>query len=379
MHFCSYFQQIFVVSHQPKRAQKDCLNCGAHVEERYCPICGQENIVTKQSAAALFKHFLYDIFHFDGKFFETLKDLFLRPGSIAKEYVQGRRGSYLDPIRMYLFTSALFFLIFFAVVKPGAGINITGQVLMNKTKRFDVASMVHRQMLQSPADTFLQVQLRYLLDTAYRVSLIDTTSNYFRRRQKDLKKATLVPIRINDTMYYIRPEKRKPDTLEGAKDSSLVQGKIAARWEAYKLKYGDDNHAMLTDFSDAFIHKFPYLLFLSLPVFALILKLLYRRRKAFVYSDHAVFTLYHYIFSFFVLLFMFGLGSLEGRTKWSIFQWLIFGLMLLWAVYLYKGLRRFYGQGRLKTIGKFLLLNIFGFIAFVALLLLFLLFTVYQV
>ncbi|MGV3656323.1 MAG: DUF3667 domain-containing protein [Chitinophagaceae bacterium] len=56
---------------------------------------------------------MYDIFHFDGKFFDTLKYLFFWPGGVAKEYVKGRRNRYLDPIRMYLFTSAVFFLIFF--------------------------------------------------------------------------------------------------------------------------------------------------------------------------------------------------------------------------------------------------------------------------
>lgn len=71
-------------------------------------------------------------------------------------------------------------------------------------------------------------------------------------------------------------------------------------------------------FLDALLHKLPYLLFVSLPFFALLLKLLYIRRKNFFYSDHAVFTLYHYILSFILMLALFGVDALEGWLGWGI-------------------------------------------------------------
>ncbi|HEU0064055.1 MAG TPA: DUF3667 domain-containing protein, partial [Flavisolibacter sp.] len=96
------------MSHQPERKDRNCLNCGATVIARYCHVCGQENIVTKMGFWALIRHFLYDLFHFDGKFFDTLKNLFFKPGIIATEYTHGKRTKYLDPVRMYLFTSTVF-------------------------------------------------------------------------------------------------------------------------------------------------------------------------------------------------------------------------------------------------------------------------------
>ena len=60
-------------------------------------------------------HFFSDVTHFDGKFFITVKDLFAKPGFLSAEYMIGRRVRYLDPIRMYIFTSAIFFLIFFSL------------------------------------------------------------------------------------------------------------------------------------------------------------------------------------------------------------------------------------------------------------------------
>ena len=81
----------------------------------YCHNCGQENIEPKESIWHLVSHLFEDLTHFDGKFFTSLKDLILKPGFLSKEYMLGRRASYLNPIRMYLFTSAIFFLIFFSL------------------------------------------------------------------------------------------------------------------------------------------------------------------------------------------------------------------------------------------------------------------------
>jgi hypothetical protein len=127
-----------------------------------------------------------------------------------------------------------------------------------------------------------------------------------------------------------------------------------------------------------FFHRFPYLLFISLPFFAAILKLLYIRRKNFYYSDHAVFTINHYIFSFILQLLIFGANALNQWLRWGIFAWIIFGLFIWWVVYLYKSMRRFYGQSRGKTILKFILLNMLGFLLIQLLFMIFLFLTAYQ-
>ena len=105
------------MSHLPQRKEKNCLNCGTTVIGKYCHVCGQENIEPKESVWQLISHFFSDITHFDGKFFTSMKDLVLRPGFLSKEYMRGKRASYLNPIRMYLFTSFVFFLVFFRCIK----------------------------------------------------------------------------------------------------------------------------------------------------------------------------------------------------------------------------------------------------------------------
>jgi hypothetical protein len=120
------------------------------------------------------------------------------------------------------------------------------------------------------------------------------------------------------------------------------------------------------------------MLFISLPFFALILKLLYWGKKRFYYSDHLVFTLYHYIFTFILLLLLSGIGSLKNLLEWDVFTWLMFFLAAYGVYYLYKGLRNFYGERRGRTILKFLILNVLAMIVVTSLLLIFLLFTAFQ-
>lgn len=101
------------MSHPAQRKEKNCLNCGTTVIGRYCHHCGQENVEPKESVWQLLLHFFNDITHFDGKFFSTLKELLFKPGFLSTQYMIGRRATYLNPIRMYLFTSFIFFLLFF--------------------------------------------------------------------------------------------------------------------------------------------------------------------------------------------------------------------------------------------------------------------------
>jgi hypothetical protein len=157
-----------------------------------------------------------------------------------------------------------------------------------------------------------------------------------------------------------------------------------SRMMARKFKYNkelqDNPSSMLAQWSELFLHKLPYLLFVSLPLFALILKLLnIRRRKEFYYADHAIFSIHHYIFSFILLLILFLIVTIYNRTGWGVFRGIEVMLLIVWPVYLYIGMLNFYRQGWFKTFIKFLLLNMFGFFSLLILFVLFFLITVLQI
>ncbi|HOZ69798.1 MAG TPA: hypothetical protein PK328_10565, partial [Chitinophagaceae bacterium] len=155
--------------------------------------------------------------------------------------------------------------------------------------------------------------------------------------------------------------------------------KIQYRNLELKQKYKMDPRSGANKMMETFLHKLPVLLFVSLPIFALLLKLLYFRRKNFYYADHGIFAIYHYIFSFFLLLFVFSMDELGDLTGWELFDIIALLLFLSGGVYLFMAMRRFYGQGFFKTVFKFILLNIGAILALVFLFLAFLIFSVYSI
>lgn len=338
---------------------------------RYCQHCGQENSLPRPTVWGLITHFVYDIFHFDGKFFSTLQHLLFKPGFVPRQYISGKRMRYLDPIRMYLFTSAVFFLIFFAINKGEAFVQMTGNMrLMTKMERLAYASALHQQARGSGADTGVQKQLNYLLDTTVRIQLLKTGE------RPDNDSSFLIQLAGSTYLMQASTPAAPQNDLEVG-DGWLGQ-QLRDKWRAYKQKFGDDEQAMLTDMGTSFLHRFPYILFVSLPFFALILKLLYIRRRQYIYTDHAIFTLYHYIFTFILLLTFFLVQELNKWLNWGVLDFLAGVLFLSGGVYLFLAMKRFYGQKGFKTFGKFLLLNILALAVVLLLMVAFILLSVFQ-
>jgi hypothetical protein len=354
------------VSHQPERKEKDCLNCGNIVHGRFCHVCGQENIITHQNFFSLTQHFIYDVLHFDGKFFDTLRHLLFKPGFVAKEYIKGKRAKYLDPIRMYLFTSAIFFVVFFSVNKIDPSSKETlKKVALTNEERIEMIEDYTDDMDSTAKDTLRKQKIALLADTTKPVLLADVLiSDGFVISNRSYKSASEY-----DSIQRLLPKNEKDGWLKR---------KIMLKGVELNQRYDYNSDLIFKSILNTFFHQFPYMLFISLPFFAGLLKLLYIRRKNFYYSDHAVFTIYHYILTFIILLISFGLRRLENFTDWSFFNWLIFMLFIGWTIYFYKGLRNFYQQSRAKTIIKFLLLNFIGFWVIVFLLTLFFLISAYQ-
>ena len=353
------------MSHQPERAEKNCLNCGATVIGRYCHICGQENVVTKESFWSLAKHFVFDILHFDGKFWHTLKYLIIRPGYVARQYCEGKRNSYLHPIRMYLFTSAVFFLIFFAL--KGDVLQIKEDAL-TKEDRAESAETLNEILSKHPGDTSLLRQIALLNDTSRTVYLnqLDSLRQSGFSLSNSKNYSTLSQY---DSMQKALPKEKR---------DGWIARMFTRRGLELKNKYGNNMKQGISLMWTDFLHKLPYMLFLSLPFFALILKLLYIRRKNFFYSDHAIFTLYHYIASFILLVVMMFIGQLENWTHLPGLGLAVGLLFFVWMGYLLVEMKTFYKQGWAKTTIKFLLADLLGFFVILLLFIAFLLVSIFM-
>lgn len=101
-----------------KRSKRsECPNCGQRLsaEDNYCPSCGQENHTHKLPLRHFFVEFLAGTFNFDTKLLRTLRDLFAPPGQVVRNYNENKRARYVPPLRLYLFTSVVFFILLSAL------------------------------------------------------------------------------------------------------------------------------------------------------------------------------------------------------------------------------------------------------------------------
>lgn len=310
---------------------------------RYCHICGQENVEPKELAWHLVVHFFEDITHFDGKFFTTLWLLIRKPGFLSAEYARGRRASYLNPIRMYVFTSAIFFLVFFSVFKMDPHkskplvVDIYGRTLeqvnqMDSSAFAEFTTTINKDE-DRPAKPMTREEFMHYYDSSTReLEAMQFTSKYKSKEEYDsLLKAGAV------------------------KDGWF--GKMIRRKELeMKDRFRSGNNEVFSVMLEAFLHKLPQMLFVSLPILALLLKLFYVRRKEFYYVNHGIFSIHLYIFTFIALLMIFGLSKLSEQTGWSLFSYVKAIFIMAIFFYWYKAMRNFYHQRRAKTIVKYLLL-----------------------
>lgn len=89
----------------------NCLNCNSMVEGNFCSNCGQKFQPTKLPIKLFLEDAVETLFNVDNRWFKTLKDLFLVPGKVTKDYIEGKRAQYLPPLRIYLSISIVYFLL----------------------------------------------------------------------------------------------------------------------------------------------------------------------------------------------------------------------------------------------------------------------------
>lgn len=352
------------MSHSAERKEKVCLNCNARVFGPYCQVCGQHNVEPKETAWGLVVHFFNDITHFEGKFITSLRYLFFKPGLLTAEYIRGRRNSYMNPVRMYVFASAFFFILFFTFFsksnlemikvnqsKDSVALNDPGLAIANIAKAEALENAGTKEDSAAVETLFASDSLQTLrkLDSVLNLRPRGMLLTFTRRNYKS--------IAAYDSAQRFMPADKRDHWLKQMLVKRLMI--IDEKYDGDLKKF----NAALLEYS---IHALPKVLFVSLPLFAFLLYLLYIRRKKFYYVSHVIFVIHFYVFLFLGLLLYFSNGKLQEKTGWDL-TLVSAALWVYMVIYLYKSMRRVYEQGRAKTLLKyfillFILLLLFSFL-----------------
>lgn len=316
------------MGHGKLRHENNCLNCNAIVQGTFCGICGQENLDTKESIGALIRHFFEDITHFDGKFFSTLKYLLFKPGYLPAAYMNGKRATYLNPVRMYVFTSFVFFLIMFSF-------NNFDKKLEEVTKK----------------ENIVQINLTNMADSVYEKISRQLNNDSVVPKSVSAAKIARIKKALNKENNSAERYRRSQDTAK-IKDN-WVERTISEKLKTLQDKYNGNKTRMGIGIINTFIHYLPQLLFVSLPLMTLILGILYARGRKFNLVNHGIFLIHYYVFMFVVTLLMLGIERVNKILDLGMIDWIQTGIGIYIMYYFYKALSVFYRQGRAKTILKY--------------------------
>lgn len=231
-----------------------CPNCNTVADGNYCPQCGQETHLHKDTFWGLLSHFVAHYFHYDSKFWKTLKALVFHPGKLTLEYRAKHRMRYIPPISLYIFVSVFFFLIY----------------------SLHIPKMMGKHVKTAAADTLVQQNTSEDED--------ETTEN-----EAAINELTNVKTHYNFIDGLINTIARQAKTVNKSPEA----------------------------FKESYAHSIPKIFFLMIPLLALLLKICFLRNKEHYYVDHAVFALHYHCFCFMAMC-LWALNPFKNIERWLV-------------------------------------------------------------
>jgi len=291
-----------------RRKKSICPNCGWKLEGagNYCSNCGQENHDLNVPLRHLLLDLIENTFHFDTKLFRSLGAIILSPGKITRDFNKGMHASYVSPVRLYIFITAIYFLVF----------------AFNRHHDDQISNL------------------------KVNTGILDLQT----------KGISVLAFGARDNMMHLSYDEVR--LLEHAPvkqiDSVLVLKQVPATWINRILAQKFSSFALTSD-NRSYIGELVYKnislsLFLLMPLFALLLRLMYWRKKI-LYIHHLVFALHYHSVLFFILLL--------SETSVMLFSFSFINIAWTAAiVYLLTSMYYVYGDGWLKSFIKFLFIVI---------------------
>lgn len=288
--------------------QTTCANCDAPLSGPYCAQCGQHAHESARSLGALLHDGWHSFTHLDGRFWGTMRLLMLRPGQLTVEYFAERRARYVPPVRLYLVLSVVMFATF----------SVTTSHTVTTT------TSAPEKRAGAPAVTPAATPAAKSEDTD----------------EKDAE----------DYKFF------DPTTsLKSCKVTETGWKWLDRSLHERCVKNGDH---WVRDVLHAANANLPKMMFVFLPLMAAVMSLMYWVPRRY-YVEHLVFFLHNHAALYLAIaiprLFL-ALGLLVPVFA-RVEGWIVAFVVFYTPWYVYRSMRTFYGQGRLLTLTKIVVLS----------------------
>ena len=355
------------VPETPQPSAPVCQNCDAPLLGPHCYRCGQPVSGLVRHFSSVIGDFFDSVLNIDARVFHTLGPLFAKPGYLSCEYFAGRRVRYVSPVRLFVFLSIVtFFIARLTINIHGDPIQFNGDDTMSAATTVTQVEKLRDEAIAGIAQGRSNARDVPGLDPGLR-SAQDGIRAQAQRRIAEI-----------DTAHARGepPPKPKPDIHFGndgktwdAKSNPLTFAwlpVVVNDWINVQIGRAEKNVARMQDdpslFKDAVLGAIPSTLFVLLPVFALMLKLLYVFKRR-LYMEHLIVALHSHAFLCLTLLLVFAAMALRqwlapGTGALHAVLGLVEGVLFAWMpVYLLLMQKRVYGQGWPMTLLKYSMLG----------------------
>ncbi len=311
-----------------------CHNCGSPIIGPFCAICGQERDTHRRSVWSLMGDLFEDIISFDSRILRTGIALMAEPGELAAAFREGRPHRYVPALRLYFFVSLIFFVILSAsgLAIMQFQIVATPEKIVHNTNGYFVVSINPDPAVAKP--DLVPVSKKKAEEPGTKFAFSEQT-HFFSpvgAYHSDLPPEARAKL-LDDPQNRAPHSESRAGRLDGEENHRRRKVRLAA------------DPAALNEPLTAWL---PRVLFLLLPLFALLLMLFYfRKRKDFYFVDHLIFSLNMHSFVFIVLIVAVGVAQVLDASSVALAAVAAMGLYFLFAM------KRFYGQNWFWTGIKF--------------------------
>jgi hypothetical protein len=295
-----------------------CENCGAQLTGWYCAQCGQPAIDYRRS----FRHVIADVLdsflNWDSKFFHTIGLLIAKPWRLTNEFLAGKRVRYLNPLRLYLLASILFF---FAVNYGARGLHVDPSKLGPKD-RAEIEADLKKEDLPPEARAKLE---RLSREPSPPPAPAVPPASGAPSPSTTAPSPPPAPGTDNQRREYGKIGERPFVVFDSDRKSSTpferwIEGRAKEKMGEHGTKMGL--------FISTLFSNLPYMMLCCIPLFAFVLKVLYIRRRVF-YIDHLIYALHIHTFAYTgIMLIVLATIGLSRAAPPMLAGWIV---GLLWA------------------------------------------------
>ncbi len=359
-----------------------CRNCGSPLYGEHCYACGQPTKGLVRHFSSILGDVADTIFNIDGRLLRTLPALLLKPGFLTREYIEGHRVRYVSPVRLFVFLCiGTFFAAKLATPSFEIGRDDAVRVAGTDTvvidpdgnegfEEIDTVEGVEARLAEVRAE--MATRREESKNVPGVVAVLESAEAQVEAAAEErIAQLRAQPGTAGDHTdasspgFSVDEESDVPNINFNGKPwdaetnpvvvESLPDG--ANRWLNAQIGHVPENWKRVREDPDllrnAFYSALPTALFVLVPLFALLLKILYVYQRR-LYMEHLVAALHGHAFVCAMLLVLMAMTSFEsllGSPAWlaAPMGWLEW-LALLWIpAYLWLHLKRVYGQGWVAT------------------------------